>query len=693
MRLTLIIPAHNEESRIGRMLDAYLPFLAARYGGDVEVVVVVNGSSDDTAGVVAGYAARFTQLRCIVEPRAVGKGGALIIGFREARGDLVGFVDADGSTPPAAFQDLVDRIDGAEVAVASRWCRGATVSPPQPLARRIASRVFNLLTRLLFGLKLTDTQCGAKLMKREALTPVLDTLGITRWAFDVDLLFQLRRAGRTIVEVPTTWHDVAGSKIQIVAVSAEMLAAIIRLRLLYSPLRWLVGAYDALLGPVMHSTGRERDHLVGHSLILLACAQVANVANLLFQAAMMRMLDEPQYGTLAAMLGLFAALTIPLGALPWAVAHFTAGFLKDGDFGRAGGLTTAVTRDLALGGAIACLPLVVFQAALAGYFRVDSAVPLLLTALAVGLNAVGSTYVGALQGAQAFGWVAGIGAAASFLRLGLAVALVAATGTAVGALVGHATSMLALAFVGIVGFGQVLGRSVAAAQRPPGFYRYCLRYVIAYAGYAILMNADLVLAKHFFSAEEAGRYAVVAMVGRIILFLPQPIVMAMFPKVVSRGDVSQADWRTLTKALVLACLLIGGAAGLCSLFAETVLTGLSGSRSADLVPLVRLMVWGLCPLSLTFFIMNFELAQRRFAVAIPLLLVAAGYLACLARWHATMQQVVTLLAIAGSIAFVASVACLPWRSSGPRPETNQQEAVSRHHGSGFVSGGSSFARD
>jgi len=660
MQLSLIIPAHNEEARIGRMLDVYLPFLADHYGEDVEVIVVINGSTDDTAGIVDTYAERVPQLRSIVEPRGVGKGGALIMGFREARGDLVGFVDADGSTPPAAFQDLVERIGDADVAVASRWCRGAMISPPQPLARRIASRVFNLLTRLFFGLRLTDTQCGAKLMKRAALNEVIGTLGITRWAFDVDLLFQMRRAGRIIIEVPTTWHDVAGSKIQIAAVSAEMLAAIIRLRLLYSPLRWVVGAYDRVIGPIKHHDKLDRDHLIGHSLVLLTFAQVANAGNLVFQAAMMRMLDQPQYGTLAAMLGLFAAITIPLGALPWAVAHFTAGFLRDGHAERAGQLVSVVNRDLVIGAALAFVPFVACQAALADYFRVEGAAPLLLTVLAVALNGVGSTYVGALQGAQAFGWVAGIGAVTSFLRLGVAVALVAAGGAATGALLGHTTSMLLMAIIGFVGFAQVLRPRSAEPVRPPGFYRYCLRYAIAYAGYAILMNADLVLAKHFFAPEEAGRYAVVAMIGRIILFLPQPIVMAMFPKVASHGGVSQADWRTLTKALVLACLMMGGAAGLCSLFAEAVLTGLSGSRSADLVPLVRLMVWGLCPLSLTFFIMNFELAQRRFAVAIPLLTVAVGYLACLARWHATMQEVVLVLAIAGSVAFVASVACLPW---------------------------------
>jgi O-antigen/teichoic acid export membrane protein len=661
MRLSLIVPAHNEESRIGRMLDAYLPFMAARYGNDVEVIVVVNGSTDGTARVVQGYSARFQQLRCIVEPRGVGKGGALILGFREARGELVGFVDADGSTPPAAFQDLVDRIGTADAAVASRWCQGAIVSPRQPLLRRMASRVFNLLTWLLFGLRVTDTQCGAKLMRRAALLSIMGNLGITRWAFDVDLLFQLKRTGNSIVEVPTTWHDVAGSKLQIAAASAEMLAAIIRLRLLYSPFRWIVAAYDRIIGPIKVSDGIERDHLIGHSLVLLMCAQVANVGNLIFQAAMMRMLDEPQYGTLAAMLGLFAAITIPLGALPWAVAYFTAGFLKAGQPHRVAGLMLAVTRDLAIGGAIVLLMIFICRTRLAGYLHLDGSAPLLLITLAAFLSVVGSTFVGALQGLQAFNWVAGIGAASSFVRVALAAALVAAGGTAVGSLIGHTSSMLLVTLVGVFGFRQVQGTLAGAAKRPPGFYRYSMQYVIAYAGYALLMNADLVLAKHFFSADEAGRYAVVAMVGRIILFLPQPVVMAMFPKVVSSGDISRADWHTLTKALLLAGCLLAATATMCSVFAGPVLTILSGTQSAELVPLVRLMVWGLCPLSLTFFIMNFELAQRRFAIAVPLMACAAGYLACLARWHATMQQVVVLLAIAGAVAFLASVACLPWR--------------------------------
>ena len=250
MKLSIIVPAYNEASRIGRMLDAYLPYFTACYApGEAELMVVVNGSSDRTAEVVREYAQRFPILRCQVEPGNIGKGGALILGFQAARGDLIGFVDADGATPPAAFQELVERIGDAAALIASRWTRGAKVSPPQPLKRRLASRLFNLQVRLFFGLRLTDTQCGAKLIQRSVLLPLIPHFGITRWAFDVDLLYQIRRARGRIREIPTTWSDVQGSKLEVGRASLQMFLALVRLRLMYSPFKFLVRLYRPSLIP------------------------------------------------------------------------------------------------------------------------------------------------------------------------------------------------------------------------------------------------------------------------------------------------------------------------------------------------------------------------------------------------------------------------------------------------------------
>ena len=252
MKLSIVIPAYNEEHRLAAMLDPYTQYFIDKYGSEVELIVVVNGSRDHTEEIADSFAIRHPQVSVIVEPQAIGKGGAIMLGAEKARGDWIGFVDADGATPPEAFDDLVEHIGDAGAIFASRWLRGAKVEPRQPLGRRVASRIFNLLVRKLFKVRISDTQCGAKLIRGDAMRAVLPKLGLTRWAFDVDLLFQLRRAGYSIIERPTTWHDVAGSKINVPRASFEMLLAITRLRMLHSPLSWVVTLYDKTLGPLFH---------------------------------------------------------------------------------------------------------------------------------------------------------------------------------------------------------------------------------------------------------------------------------------------------------------------------------------------------------------------------------------------------------------------------------------------------------
>jgi glycosyltransferase involved in cell wall biosynthesis len=251
MKLSIVVPAYNEEGRIGKMLEAYLAYFSARYGSDFELIVSVNGSTDGTEPVVRAIQPRFSQLRVCVEPRPIGKGGAIMVGGELATGALIGFVDADGATPPAAFDDLVRNIGDAGLIIASRRLPGAVVSPRQPWNRRLASRVFNFLVRTLFKLHITDTQCGAKLMTAEAWRAIVPHIGLTKWAFDVDMLFKTRRQHYDIKEIPTTWSDVGGSKLKVGRVSVQMLLAIGRLRLLYSPLRWIVSLYDRVLGRVI----------------------------------------------------------------------------------------------------------------------------------------------------------------------------------------------------------------------------------------------------------------------------------------------------------------------------------------------------------------------------------------------------------------------------------------------------------
>ena len=246
MKLSIVMPAHNEEQRLPPVLADYAGFYAAKMGDDVEIIVVVNGSTDGTARVAREIAERRPIVKVVEESRRIGKGGAVKMGLEMARGELAGFVDADGATAPEAFHDLVENIGDAGCIIASRWINGSVVEPKQPLSRRIASRIFNALVRVMFGFRVHDTQCGAKLFHRDALEAILPHLAITRWAFDVDMLFHVRKAGYRIDEVPTVWRDAAGSKLEVGRVSVEMALAMVRLRLLNSPFHWIVDLYNFL---------------------------------------------------------------------------------------------------------------------------------------------------------------------------------------------------------------------------------------------------------------------------------------------------------------------------------------------------------------------------------------------------------------------------------------------------------------
>jgi glycosyltransferase involved in cell wall biosynthesis len=248
VKLSIVVPAYNESKRIARMLDAYLAYFLPRYGTEVEIIVVVNGSRDNTAEIARTYSLKYPQVGVIEEKEAIGKGGAIILGFKCATGDLIGFSDADGSTSPAAFDDLAVNIGSAGAIIASRWFAESVVEPKQPLKRRIASRIFNFIVRTTFGMNIHDTQCGAKVLRHETVQKIIPHLGITRWAFDVDLLFQVHRSGYAITEWPTVWKDVEGSQLRIVRASVEMFIAIVRLRLIYSPFRWIVTVYDRTIG-------------------------------------------------------------------------------------------------------------------------------------------------------------------------------------------------------------------------------------------------------------------------------------------------------------------------------------------------------------------------------------------------------------------------------------------------------------
>jgi glycosyltransferase involved in cell wall biosynthesis len=236
--LLLLIPAYNEEARIEPVLRLYADFFQKNYAGTFQMVVVLNGCKDNTLGVVQAVAKDFPSVGWLDFPAPIGKGGALIEGLKLAgHADIIGYVDADGATGPAAVVQLLPYLAQADCVIGSRWLPGSILVKAQPKFRQIVSRCFHLVVEILFWLHIKDTQCPCKLMRRAAVEKIHSSLRIADLAFDVNLLVALKRAGFTIKEVPIEWTDIVGSKVtaSLFRNSLAMFLSVVRVRLIYTP--------------------------------------------------------------------------------------------------------------------------------------------------------------------------------------------------------------------------------------------------------------------------------------------------------------------------------------------------------------------------------------------------------------------------------------------------------------------------
>src|SRR3954451_2738262 len=225
------MPAHNEEDRIDRTLRAYR---AACPDDGVRFLVALDSCTDRTPDIVHAHERVDRRVRSFEYPK-LGKGGVIAETFRRADADLVGFVDADCATPPREMLRLADAAGRVDGAIASRRHAASMLPARRPLAREITSAGFAGSVRVLMGLPYLDTQCGAKVLRREVVHDVLPHLAARDLLFDVDLLAAANERGWRIVEVPTVWIDQEGSRVRPMADWRRMGTSLVRLWL-----RWRV---------------------------------------------------------------------------------------------------------------------------------------------------------------------------------------------------------------------------------------------------------------------------------------------------------------------------------------------------------------------------------------------------------------------------------------------------------------------
>jgi glycosyltransferase involved in cell wall biosynthesis len=227
---SFVIPAYNESVRIRPTLDALLRH-AREQNWDAEILVVNDGSSDDTAPIVREYGRVHPQVLLLENPGNRGKGYSVRNGMLHARGGICLFTDADLSSPITEAQKLFDAIDrGADIAIGSRWLRAELQTERQPLYRQAFGRIFNLVLRVILGLRFADTQCGFKAFRRDAAQRIFPLQKIERWGFDPEILFLARRAGLQVEEVPVLWAHSEGTRLHPFRDGFRMFLEVLRIR-------------------------------------------------------------------------------------------------------------------------------------------------------------------------------------------------------------------------------------------------------------------------------------------------------------------------------------------------------------------------------------------------------------------------------------------------------------------------------
>ena len=218
--LTVILPCYNEAERLPGTLQALLAYLSVAPGA-VEVLVVDDGSTDGTVNVAEAVAAADRRVRVLSYRPNRGKGFAVRTGMVAAQGELVVFTDADGSYQPSDLDRILAALDQAPVAIGSR-----AGDASGPVARRVASRVFNLAIRGALGLPFGDTQSGLKGFRRTAAQQIFSQARVDGFAFDVEVLWLARQLRLEVAEVRVQALERQGSKVQMVADALEMLGEV-----------------------------------------------------------------------------------------------------------------------------------------------------------------------------------------------------------------------------------------------------------------------------------------------------------------------------------------------------------------------------------------------------------------------------------------------------------------------------------
>lgn len=240
-QLSVVIPAYNEADRIETTLNDLIFKDHLLFDRPCELLIVMDGCTDGTPQIVEEMICGNPHAEALVFPSRLGKGGAIVEALKHTKGDVIAFIDADGSIPSAELRRLIKMADEYDLVIGSRYYKDSRLSHERSLKRTLLSRSFNVLSKIMFwNLRpIRDTQCGVKVFSRRLIDAIKNDFLITGFAFDVNFIYSALSFGFKVKEVGISWHEHDGSKLtgEFGKHSFVMAFSLLRLRLYYSRAR------------------------------------------------------------------------------------------------------------------------------------------------------------------------------------------------------------------------------------------------------------------------------------------------------------------------------------------------------------------------------------------------------------------------------------------------------------------------
>lgn len=227
--LSIIIPSYNEELRLPPSLTQIASYIQLS-GRETEVLVVDDGSTDQTATVAETFRVRIPLLRVVRNGENRGKGYSVRHGMQKAQGEIVLFTDADLSAPIEEADKLIDALGEFDVAIGSRAMNRDLITVHESKFREFAGIIFNKIVRVVLWLPFVDTQCGFKAFRRERCKIIFEQQRIERFGFDPELLYLARHHGLKSVEIPVRWAHSPATKVSMLRDSVQMLLDVFTIR-------------------------------------------------------------------------------------------------------------------------------------------------------------------------------------------------------------------------------------------------------------------------------------------------------------------------------------------------------------------------------------------------------------------------------------------------------------------------------